>query len=796
MQATGTDVPLTLEQSELDFQCCYVDTAYRKSFTVRNAGAVATKATVSMPQCAQGMLDVHPKFGCVQAAGKLTFTLSLHASKQALAECHKYIVNGKDSVLEIPLKVTSPCQSTPASCTALVQLTTSELTFEPERIDLGACKVGETAVVPLNVHNPSALPASFAFLDVPKSVTIGPHSAFGAIMPGATAQLQLRFTAGLAGEHRFSLTCKTLALRTFALPCTATAEQLPLRFSHNRIEMAATALGSSCTASTVLVNSSSTEQVFEFGLLPGQALTVSPRCGTVPAHSSVRIQIDYDAAPSAEQLQAAEASATSTQGGTAEAHSTSAAGSASAAPSGAVTGAVSPAAWAVGSDLAAPWPQSRTWHVPCFVQSSAHGVQESCNSIQLHVDTCAAHPRIALLGLAFDWSKSVYTHTFGPVSVGAKAALLTKVQNLTDEALPLHLDALNPVGPFEQVSAARVIPAGATQTVKLQYAPSGGGDHLETATLRVPGHAVRLQLSGQGVTPRLELQPSDAPTQLDLGDVRAGDEVSQTFTLRSPCPFVLRCQCVLAGKARSNANGQPPFLVSPGSATIQPGATLPVTVTFQPDCQVCVLAGRLHRIAGNAAHSACGHGCLWSKQSSLHLRCAVKHFERNFVVRASEICCACRVLTSQTCWPSRYRISLKMSPCSCTAAAGQTGSTSRGHSTVCRQMTRSEEAFMMSPMQQKMQCTRCGPRLLTLYIWGKPRLIHLRCVFVFLSASMQASMLWQCSSTRTKLGCAGHLTCTELNRSHFFHREGCCLHHTTVCRSVASSPPWVAPLQS
>jgi hypothetical protein len=524
---------------------------------------------VTAPACFDGMLTISPKFSFVQAACKSTFALELRAPESALISCKRYLVDAAKGGLEIPLRVTTPSQKTALHLTVRAQLTTSALRIEPAQVDFGRCNVGETTAVAVTLHNPSALPAPFGFLDLPRCMSFEQGGGFGTVPAGATLEQQLCFTPELAGQQSFQVTCKTLALRTFSVPCTATAEELPLAFSHNEIKMAATQVGSRASVSTLLRNNSSVEQAFEFGHLQGSGLTVAPQCATLAARASTRVQIDFR--PTQPELGAAQMPG----------EPASASGGSGAHAGGNVPAAGSPAELAHSGQVGSRWPDSHTWSVPCYMRSSTG----ASGQITLNVATCAILPRVALQGLPFDSGKGRYVHAFGPLSIGGARLLSVMVANLTDGDLAVTMDSLMPSGAFEQVTAARPVPARGTRAVKLQFRPTRDGDHWEVVTLRAAGQALELQLSGSGVAPQLVLAPEGALASLELGDVRAGDEAAQTFTVSNSCPFALRYECRFRQLSCKNVGTQPAFFTKPGSATVPPGETATVTVVFQPDCQ-------------------------------------------------------------------------------------------------------------------------------------------------------------------------------------------------------------------
>ena len=573
---------MTAMEDTVDFQCCYLDTTYRQKVTVRNAGAAAVKVSAQLPPSAEDVLSVTPSFGFVQAGGSFAFAVTLCASAKAMARCERFVTNTASQTIEVPLRVVIPSQSAPVAVTLRAQLTTSDLRFDPAHADFGRCILGELTAVPVTVRNPSALPATVGMLDLPRGVTVKPSNGFATVEPGGSTSMQICFTPELPGRHSFKLACSTLALRTFHVPCVAVVGVLPLSFSHNRIELAATALGDASTASTALVNRGSEAEVFEFGTPTLAGLEVTPRCGSVPPGGRMRVQIDFR--PPQPTHERSGCAADALDGGAAPALVTAVADASVLA--GGAGGPQPNAALAQPHVAEQRWPRCSTCSIPCFIQGADADARGLPGRLHLSVETCTTQPVAALVGLPFDWSKGCYVHNFGPLSVGASQCLTLDVRNDTDLLLPLTVDPLDPGGAFESVSAARPVAARATQRVKIRFRPTCGGDFWEVVTLRVPGQALAVQLSGAGVIPRLALSPEGAPTGLDFGDIRVGDEAAQTITLHNPCPFELGLECCFRG-ACCNVGNVPAYLAKPGAAIVQPGESLTVTVAFQPDHQAC-----------------------------------------------------------------------------------------------------------------------------------------------------------------------------------------------------------------
>lgn len=556
---------LTAATALLDFGCCFHGTAYRDELVLRNNSAATVKAAVAVPEAAAHLLSVAPKFAFIQAHSELAFSVTLCGGEDAVARSRRFVTDADASALRVPLKITCPGQRLAPEVAVSAQLTTPQLAFEPEALALGRCVLHEGKCAPLRIHNRSALPQTFAICELPPGVEVQPLDGLGTIAPCSAVDVEVRYTPTLAGRQRLQLCCKTLALGTFSLHCTAEAVALPLRLEQNRFEMAATAVGDCTVVSTTLVNASKQRQGFHFVPPPESGVSVTPTSGQLAAGERVRVQVEFAPAAAVPSTAAAEESADDAQPACEARRESMQA--ADAAPS------------------SAPPSLVNVVHVPCFVQgcTDERGAQ---SGLQLTLRTCTVPPRVELLDAPFDGERRRYVHDFGAQPIGSRGTAAFSFRNCSQQDVQLCVDALDPLGPFELAAALRTVPAGGTGRIRLQFRPRQDGPCLEVVELRAPGQTLRLQLSGTGVAPRVVVQDAGEPAALHFGDVATGDEARRTFKLHNPCPFDLVCECRFAGLCPRNLGSVPPFYASLETVAIAAGATVDVAASFQPDFQV------------------------------------------------------------------------------------------------------------------------------------------------------------------------------------------------------------------
>jgi hypothetical protein len=571
MQGTGKNMPIALTQTMLDFLCCFFDTIYHDKLILHNNSDATVKVAACVPDSAATFIKIAPKFGYVQPRCDFAFGVTVSASQDVLARCAKYVVDDKFQILEIPISLSIPSQNIIPSISMRVQLTTSELIFTPAELSIGKCILGESKGACLRITNPSSLTQTFAMSNLPPGVRITPKDGMGVILPGSSISCEVFYTPTLPGRHAFNLVCSTLALRSFKVPCTAEGTTLPLQLQHNRFELAATAVRDCTSASTALINTTDTSQRFHFAVPRDCGLRVTPQSGEMGARERARIQIDF--VPN---------NKSSTDDGNNAALAMSASCELARDVEVDKHNALEDQRDRAAS-ISAPLPRVDSVHVPCYVQSCVDA-QGNHEALHVTVETCTIQPLVDLLDMRFDSHHQRYVHSFGDMPTGSTSSVRVAISSCCEADLPLTLDPMDPMGAFEQVTAARTIPAKGTGFVTLHFKPVSTGTYWEVVTLRVPGQAVQLQLSGQGIQARLELEGSS----VDMGDVHVGEDTSQIVTLRNPCPFPLSCTCRFRQRCPPNVGNVAPYIVFPETLLIGAGETGTVSVSFQPDFQVLI----------------------------------------------------------------------------------------------------------------------------------------------------------------------------------------------------------------
>jgi hypothetical protein len=98
--------------------------------------------------------------------------------------CHKLRSGFVHVLLLLLLQVTAPDQALPVPFTLRAHVTSTDLQFTPPALHFGPCVMAEDTGVVLRVTNPSALPQTFGFTNLPPAIRIMPNDGFGYILPG------------------------------------------------------------------------------------------------------------------------------------------------------------------------------------------------------------------------------------------------------------------------------------------------------------------------------------------------------------------------------------------------------------------------------------------------------------------------------------------------------------------------------------------------------------------------------------------------------------------------------------
>merc|ERR1711871_1516096 len=220
------------------------------------------------------------------------------------------------------------------------------------------------------------------------------------------------------------------------------------------------------------------------------------------------------------------------------------------------------------------------WKIPLYLRQvtrSEHGPDSfgsTKHPIYLEVHT-----------VGVDRVLSVETNSldFGELSVGQSRQIPLRIRNLGDLVAPLRATGLNSVGPFTIINALRPIFPNDSHTALIEFHPDAQGVREETVVFSSTtiGRAVSVTLRGEGVSPVLEIDPTDG--KIDLGHCIEGDCTTFTVTLHNSSIFPLTYQLEPLDTPHANFNQQSAFIMSPSEAEAPAGADMHVRIEFRPD---------------------------------------------------------------------------------------------------------------------------------------------------------------------------------------------------------------------
>ena len=169
-------------------------------------------------------MEVIPDVVFVQARSSAVLSVKLTPTADTAERCARYR-EPETGALAMPLRIQVPGQAVPVDFTLRAALTTSDLAFDPPKLDFGHVFLGERSIIKLKVTNHSLLMQQYGFVGLPKSVEVKP-SPYGEILSNETIELEVSYAPPTVTIADFNITLKTLLGR---------ARQMLLATSSTRI---------------------------------------------------------------------------------------------------------------------------------------------------------------------------------------------------------------------------------------------------------------------------------------------------------------------------------------------------------------------------------------------------------------------------------------------------------------------------------------------------------------------------------------------------------------------------------
>ncbi|XRB18671.1 FAP-74 protein [Pseudoscourfieldia marina] len=618
----GGKVPVVTERDVVDLQYCCIGHTYRDSLVIHNRSKSARKCTIQKRPELDGVFEFYPDLAFCQSNDSYAFQIKFTPTERTRRQCARYLSD--DGVLEIPMRVTTE-QAAPVNFTLRCVLTNAGLVFDPPNLNFGECPTTERIVAPLRMMNTSSLPQDFGFTNLPKGMLVTPDDGFGTILPGETMSLDVSFEADFPMNFDIPLTVRSHLNHTYRVPCTAQGILPPMTLSDNVMYLPATAFGDSNNASVILKNNSNMAREFEFAVDKACGLKVSPKVGYVAAGGSLRVQVDYypslhdDAVLSrqAEKEEAVDGDAEKEEGAADEAQEEEKADDSKEGKEEEEEEQQAPGEKVPALTLSStldetmptdPWCFPVRTQLPCFMREvramnedvTVATKASAVSIVYLEVCSCAIEEELyvepgAGMSLSAESGKPYNELNFGSIPIRERKILSVVVVNASRETVSLRQEGpLDPGGAFSVLNPYQSILPGESHRVLLEFAPTGVWKFFEMLSIRTDRAKVRVALTGDGISPSVDVEPAELlESGLDFGSRRAGESTEKTFQVSNSSTFELRYDVRVTGTMRRNIGGHLPFYCVPASGVIAPEEKQDVKVIFAPDACAPLLEAQI-----------------------------------------------------------------------------------------------------------------------------------------------------------------------------------------------------------
>lgn len=587
-KATAIDVPIWLENINIDLKICMYDRLYQDVIRVHNRASTALRITFDVPSDLKNHLEILPKTAFIQAKSDFSAQLKFVAKSTLANDASKYF-DALTGVLEVPLFIKVADQNKTVNYSLHAIVTTSDLEFDVQDIDFGFCTVYETVTATVNLTNKSILCQPFGFVKLPEYVNVQPNDGFGTLLPNETIPIDINFCPNTAKEFKFSVVCKSLVNREFVINCHGVGVLPPLKLSAQRINFKATALNSTSSKAIYVINdhldydqhrhpvprigngemATVGPTYFEFDLPENCPFMLSPTVGLVEPGKKVKITIEYKAELSESdvrneaalvikdrlaQLRALKAQADQKSNATQEEVDTKDAGKKKnkaplkSKPESAASNMNDVNARTPDPDSIEKGSQDylsgrmnamekykgdlRHFQIPCYVSTveSDHVPSEPIkyslhNTLYLDVICPSIRPELVVL------SKDQNVIDFGKVSIGHKSIRKIGIKNITQHIVDLESSLLDPVGPFKLLNALKPIRPGEFHNLIFAFEPARSAIFQESFELRTRNSNLSFVLKAIGVDPSFTL--SYEGNTLDFGYCLANDKLEKTVEMKN-----------------------------------------------------------------------------------------------------------------------------------------------------------------------------------------------------------------------------------------------------------------------
>ncbi|XP_048374425.1 cilia- and flagella-associated protein 74 isoform X2 [Sphaerodactylus townsendi] len=659
--AVSVAVPVWVRNPDVDLKICMYDRLYQDCIVVQSRATSALRLKFDVCNELANHMELLPKTGYIQAHSSFSVQLKFLPKKSLPEDAGKYF-DKQTRVLEVPMTIVVSDQRKPVQFTVHAVVTTSDLEIDPAEVDFGYCSIYEAVQTTITLKNKSILSQEFGFVGLPEFVEIQPNDGFGTLLPLESLSLDIIFKANKAKEYSFELTCKTEINRQFKLLCKAIGVHPPLELSHSLVQFSATALNDVSTATLFVINnhvslnqfSHAVPRIgkgdiapvgptsFQFIIPEGSPITIMPCVGTILPGKKCLVEVSFRPVLG-EQLikqEAVEMMRRAAEMRVLRARELefqrkkedSLAGRRRLGSSFyicqpsreryskhalKVFEIPEPENILVSSEeyIAAHvnlirnfTKQFERYVIPCLVASGAidekkgpENLQYSpYNTLYLELHCPAIAPSLLLIS-----NNGRSTFNFGCVAVGHRIKKEIRIQNISQEQLPLGYSLLSPFGPFWLLNPFRTLEEGESKQLDISFCPEECRTFFEMLEIRSEKATLSITLIGEGVIPSILC--SVEGDVLNLGYVIAKETATSTFKIENTSSIDLKFSILLESLSpnRDKQQQKPPafltsqgqmdfvgtqnysglsvFSVTPVEGIVGTGKSQEFTVTFSPD---------------------------------------------------------------------------------------------------------------------------------------------------------------------------------------------------------------------
>lgn len=473
------------------------------------------------------------------------------------------------------------------------RLTSGQLTFEPDHLDFGQVPLGEAKPMEVTIQNHAAVAQRYAFVDLPKGVTMDSSTITGRLLPNGSRKVPIFINPRREGEQVCSscppsvstpspttfdrlvqamkLTCMTADSTRFKLPVRLEAVQTPVALVQNAVMFAGTALGDTSSCCVVMKNGTGSDQVFRFESLGHAGITVDPSAGVVKANATKTVLVEFDPQ---EWLKHEKEQEGSNEDENEPVRSVKESG---------MTESKTPRRWRSSTVTETHeennWVKRQCVSIACFVDGY------DGPPIHLEVTAAAKEPKLVIESIGGKSPEKargkarIPTLDFGKVPASGSSEETVVVRNKSDSQLTPCAEPLDHDARFFLSHALNPIPPGGKLCARVCFSPKESAKYYDTLTLRVPGERTTIELKGRGISPEFTVDPRE----LDMGDILLGNFKTRQVSIENTSSFAVSFSLAIMNQGRKRSDGSVPFHCSTSKLTLDPSSSDTVSVTFRPD---------------------------------------------------------------------------------------------------------------------------------------------------------------------------------------------------------------------